>query len=152
MRRTFVALAMLALPLVEKTAFAEDSPSPVTESATSEETLRVTQPARKPDLPSRAGPILLIVGGGATLTFAGSWLLLGALGSSMCESSTCTQPDMTGFAVAAGAGAAVLTAGIVWLVDVNHRRHAIERANRSVFLPLYEPTTRTAGFTFSQQF
>ena len=185
MRREWVALALLVFPLLEGTALAEESPSRETAPATSvapptadntvdgaddtrktsfaEQPVRpmtreeLTRPVRKLDLPSRVGPILVIVGGGVTTSYASAWLLFGAAGTSMCEGTNCTSPDLTGFVVAGALGLAAVTVGVVWLVDVNNRRHALERsartaASRRMLLPVYEPVTRTAGLTFAQQF
>jgi hypothetical protein len=147
---------LLVFPALEGTALAEESSSRETAPVTSNE---VTSPVRKLDLPSRVGPILTISAGGATTLVAGTFLALAATSWSCPEDAgtNCSAPDLTGLALTSALGVMVLTVGIVWLVDVNSRRHALERhartaMSRPLLLPVYEPTTRTAGLTFSQQF
>jgi hypothetical protein len=178
MRRKWIILALLALPALEGTALAEKSPSREAVSVNGTETrsgargaddtpknslgteanrshsdAEVMRSQRKKDLPSRVVPILLISVGGATAVYSGLWMLLG----SICDTENCTTNDLTGFAVAGAVGLTALTVGIVWLVDVNNRRHAIERGARTTtgrrsLLPLYDPHTQTAALVFSQQF
>jgi hypothetical protein len=132
----------------------QTSPDGQSDRSASHEEIRPLR--RQHDLPSRAGPILLIVGGGVTTLAASMWLMLGIAGSGICEAN-CKKPDVTGITVTGTLGLIALTGGIVWLVDVNHRRRALDRhvrtaTGRRMLLPVYEPTTRTATLTFSQQF
>lgn len=156
MRRECLPLALIVLAAFEGKALAEEpllletapEASPATPVARSEQ---------KRDLPSRVPPILLIVGGGLTTSFAGGFLLLAAAGPSMCEGTNCASFDATGFAVAGAVGVTAVIGGVIWLVDVNHRRRVIQHGagtatSRPMLVPVYEPVTRTAALTFSQQF
>ena len=75
MRREFLPLALLVLFAFEGKALAEEPLLLETEPEASAAT-SVTGVAQKPELPSRVGPILLIVGGGVTTFMAGGILLL----------------------------------------------------------------------------